>query len=168
MEVIMVEDSKRKLYDGYQINDFRELINVRYTMFKDKNAFEYRLKPDSEIIKVTYADYINDIKALGTALLNLGLEKKRIALIAPNRYEWCVSYLAVTTSNIVVVPLDKSLPDNEIESLIIRSKVDGVIFDKKYFLILFVQQYMRIINKSKILIMSKLEKLPRNRLTQHL
>ena len=37
-----------------------------------------------------------------------------------------------------------------------------------YFLILFVQQYMRIINKSKILIMSKLEKLPRNRLTQHL
>ena len=128
----MVEDSKRKLYDGYQINDFRELINVRYTMFKYKNAFEYRLKPDSEIIKVTYADYINDIKALGTALLNLGLEKKRIALIAPNRYEWCVSYLAVTTSNIVVVPLDKSLPDNEIESLIIRSKVDGVIFDKKY------------------------------------
>lgn len=128
----MVENSKRKLYDGYQINDFRELINVRYTMFKDKNAFEYRLKPDSEIIKVTYSDYINDIKALGTALLNLGLEKKRIALIAPNRYEWCVSYLAVTTSNIVVVPLDKSLPDNEIESLIIRSKVDGVIFDKKY------------------------------------
>lgn len=40
--------------------------------------------------------------------------------------------MAVTTSNIVVVPLDKSLPDNEIESLIIRSKVDGVIFDKKY------------------------------------
>ena len=131
----MVEDFKRKLYDGYQINDFRELINVRYTMFKDKNAFEYRLKPDSEIIKVTYADYINDIKALGTALLNLGLEKKRIALIAPNRYEWCVSYLAVTTSNIVVVPLDKSLPDNEIESLIIRSKVDGVIFDKKGYIV---------------------------------
>jgi len=109
-----------------------DLINIRYSMFKDKNAFEFRLSPDSEIINVTYADYINDIKALGTALLDLNLRKKRVAIIAPNRYEWCVSYLAITTSDIIVVPLDKSLPDNEIESLIKRSKVDAVIFDKKY------------------------------------
>lgn len=128
----MVEDKKRKLYEGFHINNFRELVDIRYSMFKDKNAFEYRVTPTSEIIKVTYSDYINDIKALGTALLDLGLRKKRIAIIAPNRYEWCVSYLAITTSDIVVVPLDKSLPDNEIESLIKRSKVEAVIFDKKY------------------------------------
>lgn len=128
----MVEDKKRKLYEGFHINDFRDLVNIRYSMFKDKNAFEYRLTPDSEIIKVTYADFINDIKALGSSLLNLGFSKKRIAIIAPNRYEWCVSYLAITTSDIVVVPLDKSLPDNEIENLIKRSNVEAVIFDKKY------------------------------------
>ena len=60
------------------------------------------------------------------------MENKRVAIIAPNRYEWCVSYLAVGTAGLTVVPLDKSLPDNEIESLIIRSKVDTVIFDNKY------------------------------------
>ena len=75
---------------------------------------------------------MNDIKSLGTALINLGLSKKRIAIIAPNRYEWCTSYLAVTTSNMVVVPLDKSLPNNEIEDLIVRSKVEAVIFDEHY------------------------------------
>ena len=32
----------------------------------------------------------------------------------------------------IVVPLDKALPDNEIESSVIRSEVDAVIFDKKY------------------------------------
>lgn len=32
----------------------------------------------------------------------------------------------------IVVPLDKALPDNEIESSIIRSEVEAVIFDKKY------------------------------------
>ena len=128
----MVAEHKRKLYDGFHINNFRELVNIRYPMFKNKTAFEYRLTPTSEIIKITYANYIDDIKSLGTALLHSGLEEKRIAIIAPNRYEWCVSYLAITTSNIVVVPLDKSLPNNEIESLIKRSKVDAVIFDKKY------------------------------------
>lgn len=32
----------------------------------------------------------------------------------------------------IVVPLDKALPDNEIESSIIRAEAEAVIFDKKY------------------------------------
>ncbi len=32
----------------------------------------------------------------------------------------------------IVVPLDKALPENEIESSIIRSEATCVIFDKKY------------------------------------
>lgn len=124
---------KRKLYDATKINDFRELVNRYTTLYSDKVAFEYKETPNStEHIEITYSKFASDIKALGTALLNLGLEKKRVAIIAPNRYEWCTSYLAVTTSGMVVVPLDRALPDNEIESLIIRSKAEAVIFDKKY------------------------------------
>lgn len=124
---------KRKLYDATKINDFRELVNRYTSLYSDKVAFEYKENPNSkEHIKISYSQFANDIKSLGTALLNLGFEKKRIAIIAPNRYEWCVSYLAITTSNMVVVPLDKSLPNNEIEDLIIRSKVEAVIFDSKY------------------------------------
>ncbi len=65
-------------------------------------------------------------------MLHLGLQGKKVAIIAPNRYEWCTSYLAVTTSDMVVIPLDRSLPDNEIESLLERSMAEAVIFDKKY------------------------------------
>lgn len=125
--------SKRKLYESMKINDFRELVNRYKTLYFNKTAFEYKETPHSkEHIKISYAKFADDIEALGTALLDLGLRGKRIAIISPNRYEWCVSYLAVTTSDIVVVPLDKSLPNNEIKDLIIRSKVDGVIFDSKY------------------------------------
>lgn len=125
--------SKRKLYESIKINDFRELVNRYKILYFNKTAFEYKETPHSkEHIKISYAKFADDIEALGTALLDLGLRGKRIAIISPNRYEWCVSYLAVTTSDIVVVPLDKSLPNNEIKDLIIRSKVDGVIFDSKY------------------------------------
>ena len=124
---------KRKLYDAVKMNDFRELINRYSTLYSNKVAFEYKETPNSkEHIKVTYGQFADDIKSLATALLNLGLMKKRIAIIAPNRYEWCVSYLAITSSDMVVVPLDKSLPNNEIEDLIIRSKAEAVIFDGKY------------------------------------
>lgn len=128
----MENTKKRILYEGFHINNFRELVNIRYPMFADKNAFEYRKTPQSEMINITYSQYINDIKSLGTALINLGLATKKVAIISPNRYEWCVSYLAVTTSNIIVIPLDKSLPNNEIQGLIKRSEADCVIFDKKY------------------------------------
>lgn len=124
---------RRKLYNSAKINDFRELVNRYSNLYSDKIAFEYKETPSStEHIKITYNQFAKDIKSLSTSLIDLGLSKKRVAIIAPNRYEWCVSYLAITTGNMVVVPLDKSLPDNEIESLIIRSKVEAVIFDKHY------------------------------------
>ena len=124
---------KSKLYNADKINNFRELVNRYSNLYADKVAFEYKETPQSkEHIKITYAQFVNDIKALGTALINLCLSKKRVAIIAPNRYEWCVSYLAITTSDMVVVPLDRALPDNEIVDLLIRSEAEAVFFDKKY------------------------------------
>ena len=40
--------------------------------------------------------------------------------------------MATVTGTGVVVPLDKSLPDNEIENLIIRSEVEAIFYSKKY------------------------------------
>ena len=128
-----MEDKKRKLYKGRELNNFRELVERYENEYSDKTAFTYKETPKStEFINISYAKFASDIKSLATSLIHLGLSKKRVAIIAPNRYEWCVSYLAVTTADIVVVPLDKSLPDNEIESLIKRSEVQAIIFDKKY------------------------------------
>lgn len=128
-----MEDSRRKLYNADEIHNFRELINRYESLYSDKLAFTYKLEPKSkEYINKTYSNFVYDIKNLGTSLINLGLSNKRVAVISPNRYEWCVSYLAVTTSNIIIVPLDKSLPANELESLIIRSEAEAVIFDKEY------------------------------------
>ena len=124
---------KRKLYNADKINNFRELINRYSTLYADKVAFEFKRTPNStEHIKITYSQFVDDIKSLATSLLELGLAQKRIALIGPNRYEWCTSYLAITSSDMIVVPLDKSLPDNEIEDLILRSKAEAIIFDKQY------------------------------------
>ena len=128
-----MKKSKRKLYEGEVLKDYRELVNRYKNRYANNVAFEYRHDVhDEKTIKVTYAEFANDIEALGSSLITLNMENKRVAIIAPNRYEWCVSYLAVGTAGLTVVPLDKSLPDNEIESLIIRSKVDTVIFDNKY------------------------------------
>lgn len=128
-----MKKSKRKLYEGEVLNDYRELVERYKNRYANNVVFEYKKEVhDKEHIKITYAKFAKDIEALGSSLLKLELKNKRVAVIAPNRYEWCVSYLAVGTAGLTIVPLDKSLPNNEIKSLITRSKVDAVIFDKKY------------------------------------
>ena len=127
------------LYQPEEVLDFKHLLKRTVKLYGNKVAFIYKKNPEAKnpvYIQKTYCDFQSDINGLGTRLLDLGLENKRVAIIAPNRYEWCVSYLAITTANIVVVPLDKSLPENEIESLILRSEVEAIIFDSKYLDIL--------------------------------
>ena len=53
-------------------------------------------------------------------------------LYGNNRYEWCTTYLAVTTAGMIIVPLDKALPEKEIKSLLERSKVEAIVCESKY------------------------------------
>ncbi len=95
----MQELSKSKLYEIDKVSNFRELLNRSANLYSNKVAFTYKLNPKSnQYITHTYTELKNDVKNLGTGLIDLGLSGKRIAIIAPNRYEWCVSYLSVTTS----------------------------------------------------------------------
>jgi long-chain acyl-CoA synthetase len=129
----MQELSRSKLYEIEQVANFKELINRSAKLYPNKTAFIYKENPKATTyITHTYTNLKEDMEQLGTALIDLGLSRSRIAIIAPNRYEWCISYLAVTTSGNIVVPLDKALPENEIESSIIRSEAEAIIFDKKY------------------------------------
>ena len=129
----MKKKSREKLYNPEKVNNFKELINRSVKLYPNHIAFKYKLNSkDTSVITITYSKFKKDIDRLGTALFDLGLKDKRIIVISPNRYEWCVSYLAITTGNMVVVPLDKSLPENELIDSVVRSEADAVIFDKKY------------------------------------
>ena len=72
------------------------------------------------------------INNLGTALINMNLKGKRIAVIGENRYEWEVAYLSIVCGVGIVVPLDKSLPENELKNLIKRSEVEAIFYSSKY------------------------------------
>ena len=124
-----------EIYKTHKINNFRDLIEATGERYPDNIAYKFKKnfgKSNEYSVEKTYSEVIDEIKGFSTSLLNLGLENKKIAIIANNRYEWCVSYLAVTTGNMVIVPLDKLLPEKEIENLIERSQAEVVIFEDKY------------------------------------
>lgn len=123
--------TRKKLHKVEQITDLKDMLNKSYEKYKDEVAFEYKISKD-EIKKITYKEFIDDVNGLGTQLIKMGLLGKRIAVISENRYEWAVAYLATACGVGVIVPLDKSLPANELETLIIRSGVEAIFYSKKY------------------------------------
>ena len=131
----MGDNENRKVYEPRKVNNFREMLEYSTTKYKDNIAYRYKkdyTAKQPEYIEKTFGQVGKDVKALSTILLNKKLEGKRVILIGNNRYEWCISYLAITCGNMVVVPLDKALPDNEIQNLVTRSEAEIAIFDKKY------------------------------------
>ena len=124
-----------EIYKAHEVNDFRDIIKITTQRYPNNVAYKFKknFKKDNEcVVEKTYKEIKSEIEEFSTALLNLGLENKKILLIGNNRYEWCVSYLAITTGNMVVVPLDKALPSGEIENLVKISKADAVIYENKY------------------------------------
>lgn len=123
---------REPLYKVEKITDLKDMINKSVAKFSYRPAYIFKTEKKGEFKEITYKQLKNDIDSLGTALINLGLEGKRVAVIGENRYEWGVTYLAVVNGTGTIVPLDKALPENEIESLIIRSGVEAIVYSNKY------------------------------------
>lgn len=123
---------KGKSHPFEKITDLKDMLNKSKEKFGDLPAFKYKTDKPGEFNVITYNKFIDDVNSLGTQLLNLGLSGKKIAVIGENRYEWAVAYLAICCGTGTVVPLDKLLPANEIESLIIRPGVEAIFYSNKY------------------------------------
>ena len=110
-----------------EVSNFRELVK-RYEDYGDNIAFKF--KKDGNLVEITYKKFIEDIKKVAEKVISSDV--KRVAVIGNNRYEWCTTYLGVTTAGSVIVPLDKALTDKEIEKLLKRSGADAIVYDEKY------------------------------------
>ena len=122
----------KRLYEYRHINDLKDMLEQSAKLFDDKPAFIFKTDKPDKYDSIDYDDFKEQVDELGTALIDMGLKDKRIAVIGENRYEWALSYMAVVAGTGVVVPLDKSLPEGEIESLIMRSDVEAIFYTKTY------------------------------------
>ena len=136
----------KKIYDYLEIKDLKDMLNKTGKLYAKRPA--YKIKVENGKYKTYSHSEVRDmINNLGTALINLGLKGKRIAVIGENRYEWEIAYLSIVCGTGIVVPLDKSLPANELELLIERSDIEAIFYTKKYSDII---QNIRYSEKNKL------------------
>ncbi len=120
---------KKPLYETHEITDLRDMIRKSSEMYAERNAF--LVKRNGKYEPVTYMQYMADINALGTKLVDMGLKGEKIAVVGEASYAWAVTYLAVVCGVGVIVPLDKELPKEEIDNLINIANVKMIIHSPK-------------------------------------
>ena len=115
--------------------NFREMLDYCAKEYKDITAFILKHKMGKDQVKyeyITFEAFRNQVRAVGTAMLQNGLRGKTIAVVGNNSYNWLVSYFATLGGIGTCVPLDKGLPFEELASSLERSYSDVLIFDKAH------------------------------------
>lgn len=120
----------KPIYEVRKINNLREMLYSSVELFSDNPAFKF--KESGNIISKTYLDFKNDIEALGTALINMGLKDCHISVTGSNSYKWCVTYMSVANGVGTIVPMDKAIPTIEIENILMQAKPKAIVCEAKY------------------------------------
>ena len=95
----------------------------------EKIAYMYR--GGEGIVNVTYREFYDDVRALGTAIHTLVQGDAHVGCSGENSYNWIVVYLAALTGSTVFCPIDKDLPENDMVNIIVGGEQSIVFCDAK-------------------------------------
>lgn len=118
--------------DGEMImicSTIREILVNAEQKYGKEDAVRYKLSKD-QIQSKTYSQWKQDSESFSRALVALDQQGKHIAVIGMTSYPWLVSYLGIVNGGSVAVPLDVSLPAEEVCELIARADVTTLVLDE--------------------------------------
>ncbi len=128
---VIIMKKELKLYSVPRIESVQDMILQSTKKYKSKLSIEDLNK--TPIQKVTYEELLDNILRFGSALKKIGIkERTHIAIIGENRVQWSISYLTSMCYNMVVVPIDRNLKENEVLNIIHESDSEAIIFSDNF------------------------------------
>lgn len=107
----------------------REILVNAAQKYGDGDAVRYKIKKN-EIGAKSYKQLCADSESFSNVLEALGEQGSHIAVTGMTSYAWLVAYLGTVDSGSVAVPLDVSLPAEEMCELIDRADVTVFVVDE--------------------------------------
>ncbi len=122
---------KEVMHEKHEFADVRELVEWAAETYGNKTAYSYRLDPRrGEVLKKSFVEMRDDVRALASALLAEGGAGKHFALIGKFSYEWVLTYFAVLSIGGILVPLDKEWAANDLADTVKRAEADYLFCDE--------------------------------------
>ena len=113
-----------------KFDSIKEMVKMAAEEAGDKVGFKFR--ENGEIRDVTFTEFRNTTLYLGTALYDMGLSDKHIAMVGENSYDWICVYLTVLQSDGVYVPVDKELAAEQMNFVLTESDSEVLFYTKRF------------------------------------
>lgn len=111
------------------ISTIREILVQAEQKYGAEDAIRYKIGKDTTEAK-SYTDLKKDSESFSRVLEALGVQGGHAAVTGMTSYPWLVTYLGTVNSGTVCVPLDVSLPMEEMCELIDRADASVLVVDE--------------------------------------
>lgn len=124
----------KKISDLNEVSKIERLVDILAQAEAEcPNHIAYKHKYGSqEVQEVTYRQFGRDVRSLGSALSDLGVDREHIAMVAENSYPWIRVYFTVLCSRGVYLPVDKELPAEDMLYVLQSGEASVVFYSKRF------------------------------------
>jgi long-chain acyl-CoA synthetase len=121
---------KEQLHEKLSWTDVRHLVEWSADTFPTRNAYSYRIKAmDKDVQTVTFPQLRDDVRAITSKLIKMGVKGKHCVLIGKFSYDWVLTYFSVLSAGGVLVPLDRDWGEKELCETAIRADASFLFCD---------------------------------------
>ncbi len=122
---------EKKIRERVDYRDIREMVEDIGERWADRYAYSFRINPrDKEVVRKTYPELRDEIRALSMSFIKKGIAGKHITLIGKYSYNWVLVYYASMCTASVLIPLDKDWTAADLTSTAERADTEVLIVDK--------------------------------------
>lgn len=112
------------------IVDLQEYVKEIAKAYGNRDAYRYIV--EDTVVSKTFKDFKKDIDAIASWFVKKGLVGKHVAIIGSSSYHWVATFLGITCSANVVIPIDKMLTQEEILNLLVMGDADMVFLSEEF------------------------------------
>ena len=77
-----------------------------------ESTIAFSVYDGKQVANVSFMQFANDILCAAGYFVQNNIHSKHIALVAPNSYQWLVTFFAITGSGNIAVLLNRDLPED--------------------------------------------------------
>ena len=121
---------KKPIHEKKVYPNVREVIEDIGHLYGEKTAFSYRIKATDKVVqKKSYLELRDDVRALASQFVSMGVNGKHVALVGKLSYHWILVYYATFCAGGVLVPLDKEWLAKDLADTGAKAEVSFVFCD---------------------------------------
>ena len=121
--------NKDMLHEPRKFENVRALVEWGAEYYGNDTIYSFRPNPRADVVKKSFIEFRDDVRALASELLAMGCAGRHCALIGKLSYEWAATYYAMLSIGGVLIPLDRDWQPEDLAATVERAEAKFLFCD---------------------------------------